>query len=286
MTVNEVLDWYEANEVRKYAPKALKEKRRLWGLFRADYGSRRLARCKPADLLEFITRQTGATSNWTRRRFKATINRPFNAAADVGVIAKNPFRGVRIPEGPDGRDWTPEEYQDILRNSPAHFRRLVILIRFGGARPGEARTLEWPHIRADLKAIVQSEHKTAHATKCPRRIHFNQVLLKLLAWLRRNKTHSTYVFTNARRRPWTLGALVNYFDLIRKRAGLADDVKLNGGRHTFATGAILNGVDVSVLAELLGHRSIKTTQRYLHLAHKRDHLNAAMDRAIGRSHPR
>jgi integrase len=281
LTVNEVLDWYEANEVREFAPVALKERQRIWGLFRIRLGEHHTADCRPAELLSFLASQKGARSNWTRRRFKATICRPFNYAAEVGLIPKNPFAGVKIPEGPDGRDWTPDEYQAILRNSSPYFRRLIILLRFGGARPGEARTLQWSHVFAELRAIVQAEHKTAYATKQPRRIHFNRVLVKLLTWIRRNKTHATYVFANGRGRPWTICALVNHFNLIRQRAGLPGDVKLHGGRHTFATSAILHGVDVAILAELLGHRSIKTTQRYLHLTHKREHLNAAMERAIG-----
>ena len=80
--------------------------------------------------------------------------------------------------------------------------------------------------------------------------------------------------------PWTIRSITQAIADIRLRSGLPDDVVLHGLRHTFATNAITNGVDVATLAQLLGHSNIATTQRYVHLAGKTDHLNAAMALAI------
>jgi len=282
LTVDAVIDWYEAHEIREFSPVALKERRRLWGLFRAQFGNYLIEDCRPAFLLDFIVSQRGAKSNHTRRRFKATISKPFNDAAQLGMIARNPFAGLKIAEGPCGRDWSENEYREILRKSRAYFRLLIVFLRFSGARPGEARALKWPDIHDELRAIIQQEHKTSWATSLPRRIHFNHVIFRLLLWAKRHKTHDTYVFTNAFGRPWTVKALTKHLAMIRRRAKLPEDVRCHGARHTFATHAILNGVDIATLAELLGHRRIATTQKYLHLLNKREHLNAAMDRAIGR----
>lgn len=279
-TVNQVLDWYERNEVREFAPTALRERQRLWKLFRIAYGAHEVGECRPADLLAFIVSQKGCRSNHTRRRIRATICRPFNEAECLGLISRSPFRGIRIPKGKSGRDWTDAEFQAILRVSAPYFRRLICFVRFSGARPGEARTLEWPHVRYEVEAIIQAVHKTDDAVDQPRRIYFNRVFLRLLIWLRRHKTHNTFVFTNRRGRPWTIRALCNHMAIIRQRAGLARDVKNHGGRHTFGTNAIMNGVDLAELAQLLGHTNVNTTMRYVHLANKRGHLNDASERAI------
>jgi hypothetical protein len=46
------------------------------------------------------------------------------------------------------------------------------------------------------------------------------------------------------------------------------------------TQAILNGLDVARVAELVGHRSILTTQTYLHLSGKKPHLQSAAQKAV------
>src|ERR1700676_5392404 len=86
LTVRDVIDWYERHEIREFAPVALKERQRIWQLFLAEYGDLALADAKPMHLLAFIKDQTGIRSNWTRRRFRATVNTPFNVAAQTGFI--------------------------------------------------------------------------------------------------------------------------------------------------------------------------------------------------------
>jgi site-specific recombinase XerD len=58
-----------------------------------------------------------------------------------------------------------------------------------------------------------------------------------------------------------------------------DDVNFHTLRHTFASWAIMRGVSLKELQELLGHSSLAMTMRYAHLAPER--LRSAVTRLEG-----
>ena len=67
-------------------------------------------------------------------------------------------------------------------------------------------------------------------------------------------------------------------------AAKLDDVNFHTLRHTFASWAVMRGVTLKELQELLGHASLTMTMRYAHLAP--EHLRTAVSRLEGLASPR
>ena len=77
--------------------------------------------------------------------------------------------------------------------------------------------------------------------------------------------------------------VIHSIAIVKKAAALAGIQKKIGPhslRHSFATHLVENGADISSVQQMLGHSSITTTERYLHVSNK--HLQ----QTINKFHPR
>jgi integrase/recombinase XerD len=67
--------------------------------------------------------------------------------------------------------------------------------------------------------------------------------------------------------PYSLVAMPDYFDLLRRDSGLKKTASLHTLRHSIATHLLQNGMNIEQIAKFLGHSTIDSTQIYTHLLH-------------------
>lgn len=86
-----------------------------------------------------------------------------------------------------------------------------------------------------------------------------------------NPRPSIFLFEGSQTKtPYNSRTAQRIFQLAKEKAGIKKAVSFHSLRHSFATHLLEKGIDIHYIKEILGHFSIKTTERYLHV--KRESL--------------
>jgi integrase len=200
------------------------------------------------------------------------------------VVTADPPRKPRGERYPSGRKTCPsDERRKVVPTPGQRFIEFVRFLRLTGARTCEAAKLRWADIDLDNATITMMKHKTARMqrTPKPRVIPLVPEIVQLLIAIRARQEPGEFVFYTHRGTCWNRCNLSLRMQRARAVAGIPDDAKLYGLRHRFGTQAIVNGVDIRTLAELMGHVGTRIKENYIHLAGKKSHLAHAMQKAVG-----
>ena len=148
---------------------------------------------------------------------------------------------------------------------------VIRLLLLTGCRAGEIVGLQWDWIRG--RRILLPDSKSG-----PRTVWLSSAARAVIDAIPRYAEDCPFVFPG--RPPAKPTAAVPYqWDRIRREAGLFD-VRLHDLRHSWASVAAMNGVDMVTIARLLGHALVETTERYAHLSDRS--VADAADRVSGR----
>jgi integrase len=287
ITFRQAVERYLAAKARK---RSLKEDRRELEHLKTTFGAdtplaeitaSRISEYK-ADRLNAV-RKTGKGENAIERRLTAAaVNRPLALLRHLLRLAHEEWEvlavvpRVRLEKEPQGRlRWlTQEEIARLLtacgKSRNRELRAAVVLALNTGLRLSELLGLNWIYVDLSRGVVRLEITKSGHRREVPLNDDSYRAFVSLGPKPEGRVFQTRFIKTA-------------YNNAVA--TAKLDDVNFHTLRHTFASWAVMRGVSLKELQELLGHASLAMTMRYAHLAPER--LRTAVGRLEGltASHP-
>jgi site-specific recombinase XerD len=166
------------------------------------------------------------------------------------------------------RSLTLEEAEQLVRACPSatpleRRDRLIVLLLYGcGLRTSELCALNVVDIHRERRELTVLHGKGDR----PRTVPIpSGVYTEVLAYLLERGRRGALLRTVARHRRLRAHDICDVVSAAAERAGLSNDITPRALRHSFATHLMDRGVDLAVIASLMGHRSPQETGVYLHV---------------------
>ena len=209
----------------------------------------------------------------------AVLRQILSHAVKLEHIAVNPARGVRPNPRPKRTRFLSRDEIDRLHDvldCHADGRRgqqvdIIRLLLLTGCRKNEIVRLKRREVDSGLLRLEDS--KTG-----PRTVFLNRkardIVERLLA-----AASGEYLFPSPKDPARPISDNLPLWYAVRRGAGI-EDVRIHDLRHNFGTQAVMQGVPLPVVAQLLGHSEVTMTLRYAHTGDRE--IEAAAERVGAR----
>lgn len=211
---------------------------------------------------------TRPRSAGTVRSYLAVLSAVFNVGVrELRWVEHNPLRDVRMPRLPSGRtrflsDAERSALLTACRASPVPALYAFVLFALTtGARRGEIYALRWSDIDFARRWAIFAKTKNGTERGVP-------LVAGLVAALERLPRAAERVFPEMMTTAWHSAVA---------RAGLVG-FRFHDLRHSAASRLVQSGANLAEVAQLLGHKDIRMTQRYSHVHN--GHTLALVDRVM------
>lgn len=176
---------------------------------------------------------------------------------------------VKVPEA--DFDYLSFEEADRLLKVPRDEWRTMILVAIRtGLRFGELLALRWEDVDFKRRLIAVRQNYVRGEFKKPKggRTRYVPMTPDVVKELQsHNHERGPLVFCDFEGRVLVRHRVVRALEVRLQMIGLGERcMGWHDLRHTYASHLVMAGTDIYVVQRLLGHRSIKTTERYVHLA--------------------
>lgn len=216
---------------------------------------------QPLQIEEFLYDLLETHKPATANRYRACFSGIFRVAVNNNYIDYNPVKVVAKFKEDNYviRYLNNIEEKKLFQHLPDYLKPIVICALCTGMRCGEILNLKWTNIDFNLMVI----DLTVTKNNSPRRIPISNRLCKVFkALYKENTNKNEFVFVNKNTND-RYKDIYQGFKNALSRANV-ENFRFHDLRHTAATRMVANNMDLIVVKEILGHKTIQTTMRYAH----------------------
>jgi integrase len=251
-------EYFIPHYIAKNDPKVLPDDK--FNFFREKFRGRYLNQITPVDVEVAVRERTKALAISTYNQFVAMIGSMYRYAIELEFVALSPVKlKAKNPNNSRVRWVTKDEWQRMYERAKGkgikpYVSEMMYIAVFTGLRLGEIKSLRREDVDEEYIYLRPSVTKNKKGRKLP-----------LSKELQRFFQTASFDYDHHIGRP---------FLRIIDELGI-EDFRFHDLRHTFASWLVQAGVDLYTVKELMGHSSIKMTQRYAHLS--KGNLKSAME---------
>ena len=249
-TVNEVAPLYIEQHLMKLKSKS---NRSMFSAFQKKFGNKELGKITALDMTRYYHQIAEKTSYSNANRQFTVVSKFLKKIKKWKLFFKeNPCTEVdKKPAEPyQPHPLSKQEINKILPHLATYIQPAIMFCILTGVRKKELLGLKWEDIDFNAKTILLRDTKTQKS----RILGLIPTIEDIFNTIGIKNNGSIFTLTNSQLRYQLTHAA--------QKAGLSH-VRIHDLRHTFATNFLNQGGKLHDLQVLMGHSSIKTTQKYM-----------------------
>jgi len=213
------------------------------------------------------TRSKGEGAKTIYKRFKKIVKN----CMEAGYMKSDPCKGITCAADEDvlTKDWlTMDEVQKLIAT---HYPQENVMVRnafifclYTGVRWCDVKDLTFANVDVSSRMLRFEQNKTkGHSSKSWVYIPLNDGLLNLVGQPPKGQGKDARIF----RLPSyeSSSKSVKYWV---KKAGIDKHISWHCARHSFAVNILNNGANIKTVSSLLGHSSLRHTEKYTRVVDK------------------
>ncbi|GHT92451.1 hypothetical protein FACS1894140_4510 [Spirochaetia bacterium] len=202
---------------------------------------------------------TAATMNTALSAFKFFYNKVMKR--NIAQEQRRPRQSKRLPVV-----FSRQEINAVLVGEKNIKHRLLLMVAYSsGLRVSEVVMLKRSDIDPTRKTVMVDSGKgrkdryTLLSTQVIQILKEYYFLHDIKDWVFPGQSAGSHL---------SIRSAQKIFEKALKKAGIEKPASIHSLRHTFATHLLESGTDIRYIKELLGHTSLRTTERYTHVARR------------------